>query len=161
MNFYIKNPDTSNIDQVISLYKDNRDTLGIPFSRIFERMLEDKNFLIIVDDNGTVAGFCGFRYKPVKKYYEIEHLCVDTKFRNNHLALRLLQYHLNFNYVNNLGTNLLSIGLKIPVVAYAVDGKDNNSFYDKFSSKFDIVPRKTKILRRYYLDIDRILNYGS
>lgn len=161
MNFYITNPDKSNIDQVVTLYKENRDTLGIPFNRVFDEMLEDKNFLIAVDDNGIVAGFCGFKYKPRMRYYEIEHLCVSPQFRNNHIALKLLQYHLNFNYINNLGYSLLPNKPRIPVVAYAVDGKENNGFYDKISTKFDNVPRKTKMLRRYYLDIDRILAYGS
>lgn len=161
MNFYITNPDKSNIDQVIKLYKENRDTLGIPFNRIFDEMVEDKNFLIMVNSNNDVVGFCGFKYKPIKKYYEIEHLCVSPAFRNNHIAIKLLQYHLNFNYVNAFGNSLLPISRTIPVVAYAVDGKENNSFYDKISTHYDIVPRKTKVLREYYLDIDRILNYGS
>ena len=161
MNFYITNPDKSNIDQVVTLYKENRDTLGIPFNRIFDEMLEDKNFLVAVDDNGTVAGFCGFKYKPTKRYYEIEHLCVSPQFRNNRLAIRLLQYHINFNYVNNFGNSLLPNKPRIPIVAFAVDGKENNSFYDKVSTHYDVEPRKTKTLRKYYLDIDRILNYGS
>lgn len=161
MNFYITNPDKSNIDQVVTLYKENRDTLGIPFNRIFDDMLEDKNFLVAVDDNGIVAGFCGFKYKPTKRYYEIEHLCVSPQFRNNRLAIRLLQYHINFNYVNNFGNSLLPNKPRIPIVAFAVDGKENNSFYDKVSTHYDVEPRKTKTLRKYYLDIDRILNYGS
>lgn len=161
MNFYITNPDKKDMDQVKVLYKQNRDTLGIPFNRVFDELLLDKNFLIMKDDNGYVAAFCGFKYKPRKGYFEIEHLCVNLKFRHNHLAIRLLQYHLNFNYVNNFGNSLLPNKPRIAVVAYAVDGKENNSFYDKISSRFDKVPRKTKTLRRYYLDIDRILNYGS
>ena len=162
MNFYITNPDSDKMNQVIKLYKENRDTLGIPFNRVFEELLEDKNFLVAVDSNSNVIGFCGFKYKPRKRYYEIEHLCVSPDYRNQRIAIKLLQYHLNFNYINNLGQSLLpSKPRYIPVVAYAVDGKENNTFYDKISTHYDIEPRKTKTLRRYYLDIDRILNYGS
>ena len=160
MNFCITNLDESNIEQVVALYKQNRDTLGIPFNRVFDELLEDKHFLVAMV-NDVVIGFCGFKYKPRKRYYEIEHLCVHPDFRKNHVAIKLLQYHFNFNYINNLGQSLLPNRPRIPVVAYAVDGKENNSFYDKISTKYDIEPRKTKTLRRYYLDIDRILNYES
>ena len=161
MNFYITNPNKEDMDQVKVLYKQNRDTLGIPFNRVFDELLLDKNFLVTKDNNGYVVAFCGFKYKPRKGYFEIEHLCVSPEFRHNHLAIKLLQYHLNFNYVNNFGNSLLLNKPRIDVVAYAVDGKENNSFYDKISTRFKIEPRKTKILRKYYLDIDRILAYGS
>lgn len=162
MNFYITNPDKANMEQVVKLYKENRDTLGIPFNRVFEELAVDEKFVVALNDEGNVIGFCGFKYKPRKRYYEIEHLCVSSECRNNHIALKLLQYHLNFNYINNLGQSLLPVKPRyIPVVAYAVDGKENNTFYDKISTHYDNEPRKTKMLRRYYLDIDRILNYGS
>ena len=156
-NFYITSPNKFNIEQVEKLYKQNRDTLGIPFNRIFSEMLEDKNFLVMEDENGYVVGFCGFKYKKKYGYYEIEHLCVDPKFRNKHVAMTLLQFQILLHYNN--GVNKLF--LAPAVVAYAVDGADNNSFYDKISVRYDIVPKKTKVLRRYWLDVDRIRNYGS
>lgn len=159
-NFYIANPDESHIEQIKKIYNQNRDTLGIPFSRVFDEMLVDPNFLVLLTDQNTVAGFCGFKYRPRKNYYEIEHLCIDVPYRRKGLAIKLLQFQLNFNYVVNCPRSLLYLQ-SVPVVAYAVDGKDNNIFYNNISKKFDIVPKKTKILRKYYLDVDRILKYGS
>ena len=160
-NFYITNPDTSNIEQIIRLYKDNRDVLGIPFNRVFDQILGDKTFAVIVLQDNTVAGFCGFKYKPRKQYYEIEHLCVDKKFRNNHFAIILLKHHLENNYRPIIRQKLFVQSQRVPIVAYAVEGAENNSFYDRFSTRFDVVPKKTKVLREYFLDADRILNYGS
>ena len=68
----------------------------------------------------------------------------------------MLRFHLNFNYkVNDKGL----FTIKPDVVAYAVEGKPNNLFYDKISIKYDIVPKQTKVLRKYYLDVEKILNY--
>ena len=156
MKFYITNPNESDKESIMRIYKKNRDTLGIPFNRIFDEMIEDKNFIIAVSEDGQLAGFCGFKYKPRKHYYEIEHLCVDDKFRRNKLAIKLLQFHLRFNYtINTKGL----FEVRPDVVAYAVEGKPNNVFYDRVSTKYEVVPKQTKVLRKYYLDVEKILNY--
>lgn len=143
------------LPQIKTLYKQNRDTLGIPFNRIFDEMVDNTDFVVVVTEDMKLVGFCGFHYRPIKHYYEIEHLCIAEEYRNKGLAILVLQYFI----LRHKQTALLPY---LPtIVAYAVDGKPNNTFYDKISSSFELAPRKTKMLRKYYLSVDRILNYGS
>ena len=132
MNFYITNPNESQKQEIKDIYIKNRDTLGIPFNRVFDEMVVDKNFFVACEETtNKVIGFCGLKYRPRLKYYEIEHLCVDKEYRKNHVAILMLRYLVVSCYKNKNINKLFSS--PTPIVAFAVDGSANNSFYDRLS----------------------------
>lgn len=155
VNYSILHPTVSDLPDIKRLYKQNRDTLSIPFSRIFDAMLVDENFWIIKSVDGELIGFCGIKLKPRKLEKEIIHLCVAEKFRRQHFASVLCKTCLLKFYQNKHG--LFSTVDNFPVVAYAVKGAENNKFYDKLSTLKSECPKQTKILIRYVLDINKLL----
>lgn len=148
-------PDKSNIDRVKSLYLKHRDSLGIPFERVFDAMLDNKNFVVAMDGE-LVIGLCGIHFRKRYGFYEVEHLCVDSAYRNQHIAIRMLQ--ILFSKAISQNRRLFCY----PVFcAYAIDGMENNKFYDRLCTNYHLVKRKNIVLRRYYFDVEGVMKYGS
>ena len=155
IDYNIVHPTIDDIQNIKCLYKKNKDTLSIPFERVFDAMLTDKNFWIIKTVDGELIGMCGLKLKPRKLEKEIIHLCIDTKFRRQRFATILCRTCL-LNFTTSK-VKLFQPEDNIPVVAYAVKGAENNKFYDKFACAKLECPKQTKILIRYTLDINKLL----
>lgn len=151
---FITNPKEYDKQDIIALYKANRATLSIPFSRVFDAMINNPNFWILRDTKTNhLIGMCGIKLKPRKHEYEIEHLVVDEKYRGNGYAKLLLCTCSKFFTQKK---RRLFTELNLPVCAYANVGADNNTFYDSISTSSDIVHRKTMDLIRYVIDIEKL-----
>lgn len=153
---YITNPNNYDKKDIVALYKDNRETLSIPFSRVFDAMIDNKNFWILRDKKThELIGMCGIKLKPRKLEYEIEHLVVNKKYRKHGYARILLYVAFTF-FTPDKNRKRLFADLTLPVCAYANVGAENNQFYDAISNDRSVVHRKTMDLIRYVLDIDKI-----
>ena len=139
-------PSADNIEQIKILYKKNKDALGIPYGRVFDAMIDNPNFVVCTTEDGKVVGFCGVHYRPRLGYYEIEHLCVDIYHRKQHIAMTML-YELISKYKSQ----------NIPFCALAIDGMENNNFYDRICDYYVKVPRKYCVLRRYTINTDKVI----
>lgn len=156
MQCYIKNPSEYDRDDIVTLYKENRATLSIPFSRVFDSMINNKNFWILRSKRThELIGMCGIKLKPRKAEYEIEHLVVNKKYRNNGYAKILLYVAFSW-FTPSKNRKRLFTDLTLPVCAYANVGAENNYFYDKVSNSKSIVHRKTMDLIRYVIDIEKL-----
>lgn len=143
-------------NNIVALYKENRAALSIPFSRVFDSMIGNKNFWILRSKKtNELIGMCGIKLKPRKAEYEIEHLVVSEKYRNQGYAKALLYIAATF-FTPTKSRKRLFTDLTLPVCAYANVGADNNRFYDSISSDKSIVHRKTMDLIRYVLDTDKL-----
>lgn len=151
---YITNPKEYDKKDIISLYKENRATLSIPFSRVFNAMINNPNFWILRDSNtNALIGMCGITLKPRKHEYELEHLVVAEKYRRNGYAKVLIYVCARFFTQKK---HRLFTDLTLPVCAYANFGADNNCFYDSIAISNSVVHKKTMDLLRYVIDIDKI-----
>lgn len=149
--YIINNPTEHDLPDIIFLYKQNIDTLGIPFNRVFTEMLQSKNFFVIKTHENKFVGFGGIKLKPLKKEIEIIHLCIDSKYRNKGIGTYLC-YFLISQIVQTI-TLLIDLDkLNYPVVAIAKKGAKNNLFYSKISKQQETLNRKTTQLIKYYLD---------
>lgn len=143
-------------NDIVALYRANRATLSIPFSRVFDAMIGNKNFWILRSrKTNELIGMCGIKLKPRKMEYEIEHLVVNEKYRNHGYAKVLLYVASKF-FTPARTRKRLFTDLTLPVCAYANVGAENNQFYASISSSNSIVPRKTMNLIRYVLDTDKL-----
>ena len=142
----LTHPNRDNIEKIKVLYKKNKDALGIPFGRVFDAMIDNQDFVVCISDNGEIMGFCGIQYRPRLGYFEIEHLCVDTLYRKQHIATVMLKTLISRYRLCCL-----------PFCALAIDGMENNTFYDRISKGYTKVPRKHCTLRRYIIDVDKVI----
>lgn len=138
-------PNKDNIEQIKILYKKNKDALGIPYGRVFDAMIDNPNFVVCTTEDGKVVGFCGVHYRPRLGYFEIEHLCVDIYYRKQHIAMTMLHELISKHRSQN-----------IPFCALAIDGMENNNFYDRICDYYVKVPRKYCVLRRYTINTDKV-----
>ena len=149
-----RHPTRNDMDALIEIYKQNRDTLGIPFSRVFDEIMRLPHFYVIVEDNNKVIAFGGIKEKPRCKEYEIIHLCVAEGYRRQHIGIDFCMYLLQ--QVKSTDTLLGGYLFKYPIYAYAVKDKPNNKFYDCISKGSEIVEKKTTTLIKYEIDYEKI-----
>lgn len=77
---------------VLKIWKDkeNAKNLSIPFNAKVDKYLNEKRMFCIKND-GEIIAFGGFSIMKRNPEIRIEHLCVDKKYRNQHLAVSIMK----------------------------------------------------------------------
>ena len=136
----IEKLDKKDIDDILNLWKKDRETLGIPFRKTIYDLLNNKAFFGI-KQNGKLIAMCGYKVMKRNPSIRITKLCVDEKYRKQGIALYLIRFIKNITK----DTNLI-------MYAECKDGAENNAFYNKIGTLHHIEERKTMTVRFYEIN---------
>lgn len=128
-------------DIIKNLWKENKREFGVPYTKSIMRFIEKTNsYLMFVDD--VFVGMCGF---TKNRQGEIYIVCIGITSNNKRKGyeLTLLKFICNLIYKR--------FGL-CDVYAIALDGAENNNFYDKIGKCINYIEYATCIGRQYKLD---------
>lgn len=138
---------------VKAIWKSEQKALGIPYMTDITDYCNSGELFCIRDDERNLIGYC--TYDVMKKHPEIRlsALVVLPEYRGKGYSKQLIyQTYLKAkDYIEKLGYDF---------VAEAVEGIPNNTFYDRISSNMTRHQKKTMVVRRYYLDINKIKTWG-
>lgn len=148
----IRKCDTGDFDFILNLWKANRDTLSIPFTRCIHEMCEGGNSYI-GELEGVPIAMCEFKYMTRLAEYRVEHICISEPYRGKGYGTELIK-HLYTLYKKEVSTMIIPCEF----VAYARKGALNNKFYDRLSKSQSICERKHMDLIRYVFDERKIIN---
>ena len=122
-------PTSPILSEVISLWGDNRKTLGLFPAGAFKDYAEKGYVLAAIDKRGKVAGY--LVYRITNNLVTVVHLCVSQSCRGNHIGKKLFEYLIkNTEYLFGVRVNCRS-------------DYDENKVWQKFR----MVPVKEKLGR--------------
>lgn len=128
------------IPDILTLWKEQGDVLGIPFRSTINKLINNGTFLCIRNKKELIA-MCGYNIMKRCPEIRITKLCVRKSYRNRGLATALIRHILN-----------ITSNLKLDVYAECKDGAENNNFYDKFGNVVSVKECKTMRVRKYKLN---------
>lgn len=137
---------------ILDLWKTNRDTLSIPFTRCIEEMCSS-DYAFIGEVNDKPIAMCEFKYMSRLKEYRVEHICIDSAYRGHGYGTELIRYLYSI-----YKSKVKSMIIPCEFVAYARKGALNNAFYNKLSCSQTLCPRKNMDLIRYVFDERKIID---
>lgn len=140
------------IEQVSKLWKSEVRALGPLWKGDIESYIDDGSFYCIKDDNKIVA-MCSYHVLKQRPEVRIEALVVTPEYRGKGYSKDLIYkcYKENNNLIDRLGYSF---------TAEAREGEPNNTFYDHISTEMIAKPKKTMVIRTYYLDVDKVRTWG-
>lgn len=144
LNHSFRRATIDDFDIVKSLWKECKSEFGVPYTKSIVTLIEKRNLhLLFVNDD--FVGMCGWRDKSI--------IClgVFAKYRGLGYGTRILKKTVALMINNN---RLLPI---VAVYSNALDGADNNKFYDKFGEVVDYIDYKTCRTRIYEILVDSLL----
>lgn len=141
------------IEDIIKLWKLDAKALGIPYRTKMKELIEAGIFYCF-RDNGKIVAFCSYEVKKRTPRITIYAIFVHPDYRHRGYAMKFL------NRIVRDCEYLLEIGYNL--IAEAVDGSENNSFYDKLSDSYTLNYHKTVPPDRVYiLNLDKIKSYNK
>lgn len=130
----------NDLDNIKALWNKNTSVLGRYFiSSLQEEILASK--LLVAYDNDILVGFGGVYPRLREGLVEIDGLCVNSAYRGNHIASTLISMMQQYG---------------LPIVAEAVDGADNNKFYEKIGEKISERMSKSGTLKLNLYKINKL-----
>lgn len=138
-------------DTVYNMWKAERKVLGPPWKSTLTDQLKKQEFHLAYDGEQLVGMVC-LHYSKKYVRYEIIALVVLPEFRRKGYASEMLEYVLN----TKTQKKTLLGDVKIPVLLGALDGAENNKFYDTFCTVEWFNEYKTCRTRVYQVDEERL-----
>lgn len=142
--------DRQDIKKLFNMY---HGILDIPFTEIIDRFIALEHSYACCKD-GKFVGMGGIEYTKRMNEYRYRHVALLPEYKDS--GVGAVFYAFLLSKVNYKKKTLLG-EIQIPVVAYAIEGADNNRFISNISKKdYTVITKKTKVIRRYIVDVERL-----
>ena len=127
----IRQGNIDDLEQILKLYNKNGKSLGRYFKQDVIDSLNDGYWYVKVNDD-KIIGFCSYEIKKRLKKIVITDLCVDEKYRKQHIATNLINV-----------IHAKTQDMKLPYYAECLEGLENNAFYYKIATLESIKKHET------------------